>query len=144
MSKDLIRNNFFKSPISSFFNEGFEKEFKWLSTFSKEFDKILNGRCDFEEKEDSYEIEIDVPGVKKDEIEISLKNDILTINWNRKTEKKKGQGKGFYERSEGSFSRSFSVDGADEKGITAELKDGVLKIVVPKLEEAKPKKIEIK
>jgi len=141
--KDLVRHDFFNDTLSSFLDQGF-KGFKWLSNFSKEFDKILNGKCDFEEKDDSYVIELEVPGVKKDEIEINLKNDVLTINWSRKSEKKKGLGKGFYERSEGSFSRSFSVDGADDKNITAELKDGVLKIVVPKLETAKAKKIEIK
>ncbi|HOJ62946.1 MAG TPA: Hsp20 family protein [Spirochaetota bacterium] len=144
MSRDLVKHDFFNDAISSFFDEGW-KGFKWLSRFSKEFDKILNGRCDFEEKDDSYLIELEVPGVKKDEIEITLKNEVLTINWSRKSEKKKGLGsKGVYERSEGSFSRSFSVEGADEKGISAELKDGVLKIVVPKVEGAKAKKIEIK
>lgn len=144
MSKDLVKNDFFRDTLSSFFDEGFGR-FKWLSFMPKDFEKILNGKCDFEETDNEYLIELEVPGVKKEEIEISLKNDVLKIEWNRKSEKKnQSSKKGYYERREGSFSRSFLVEGANEKEINAELKDGVLKIVVPKLEKVKAKKIEIK
>ena len=90
-------------------------------------------------------VELEVPGVKKDEIDLSLKNDILTISWKRTKEDKKEEAKSSrYEKSEGSFSRIFNVEGAEIEKINASLKDGVLKIIIPKNEEAKSKKIEIK
>lgn len=141
MRKDLqLFKNFWKET-PSIFDIDFSWPFKNLST---EFDKILNGRSDFEELDDKYIIEIEVPGVKKDEINISLKDDVITVSWKREREKKEGIKNIRYERSMGSFTRSFSVEGADANNIKAELKNGVLKIVVPKLEHAKAKQIEIK
>ncbi len=142
MRKDLALFNDFWDEVPSLFEKGRNALF---SGFSNEFDKILNGKCDFEELDDRYHVELEVPGVKKDEINLSLKNDILTISWNRKREEKKEKSKRkSYERSEGSFTRSFNVDSADPEKINASLKDGVLKIELPKHENAKPKKIEIK
>ena len=141
MRKDLTLFNDFWDDMPSLFDKGR----KLFSGFSNEFDKILNGKCDFEELNDKYRVELEVPGVKKDEIDLSLKNDILTISWSRKREEKNEKSKRrHYERSEGSFTRSFNVDGADPDKIEANLKDGLLKIVLPKHENAKSKKIEIK
>ena len=141
MRKDLTLFNDFWEDMPSLFDKGR----KLFSGFTNEFDKILNGKCDFEELDDKYLVELEVPGVKKDEINISLKNDILTISWSRKREENKEESKRrSYERSEGSFTRSFNVDGADPNKIEAGLKDGLLRIVLPKQENAKPKKIEIK
>lgn len=141
MRKDLqIFKNFWKDTPSIFDND-FNLPFKGFTT---EFDKILNGRSDFEELDDKYIIELEVPGVKKDEIEIALKNDIITISWKREREKKNGLKNIKYERSVGSFTRSFAVEGADSDKVTAELKNGVLKITIPKLEQAKAKQIKIK
>ncbi|HPO49653.1 MAG TPA: Hsp20/alpha crystallin family protein [Spirochaetota bacterium] len=114
-----------------------------LFKFNREFEKILNGRSDFEEDNDKYTVELEIPGVKKEEVEITLKNDVLTIGWSRKKENKKTFGKSIYERAEGSFSRSFDVEGADSKKIEAELKNGVLKVVVAKREDFKPFSIKI-
>jgi len=60
-----------------------------------------------------------------------------------KKENRSGKGKSRYERSEGSFTRSFDVEGSDAEKIEAELKNGILKITLPKHEMSKPKKIEI-
>jgi len=142
MSNDLKLFNDFWNDVPSLFDWDKNRLFRGISG---EFDKILNGKCDFEELEDKYIVEAEVPGVKKDEIEISLKNENLTISWNRKREKKEGLLKGTkYERSEGSFTRSFNVEGAEADKISAELKNGILKITAPKHEKAKPKHIEIK
>lgn len=137
MLNELVKNDFLDN-LPAFF--GTRDLFKG---FDSEFDKILNGKCDFEETEDKYTIELEVPGVKKDEIGINLKNDILTISWSRKKENKTGKGKSRYERSEGSFTRNFDVEGANPEKIEAELKNGVLKVVLNKNEYVKPKKIEI-
>jgi len=142
MSKDLKLFTDFWNDVPSLFDWDKNKLFRGIYG---EFDKILNGKCDFEEMEDKYIVELEVPGVKKDEIQISLKNENLTISWNRKREKKEGLLKDTkYERSEGNFTRSFSVEGAESDKISAELKNGILKITVPKHEKAKPKHIEIK
>jgi HSP20 family protein len=140
MNKDLTLFKDFWSDFPSIF----EKRKNLFPTFSTEYEKILNGKCDFEELEDKYLVELEVPGVKKDEINMALKNDILTISWKRSKEVKNEKTKtSRYERSEGSFTRSFNVEGADAEKIEATLKDGVLKIMLPKDEKIKPKKIEI-
>jgi HSP20 family protein len=137
MSNQLITRDFWDT-IPAFFET--KDIFKG---FDPDFNKILNGKCDFDETDEKYEIDLEVPGVKKDEINLNLKNEVLTISWSSKKEKKSGKGKSKYERSEGSFTRSFEVEGADAEKIQAELKNGILKIVLPKHENSKPKKIEI-
>lgn len=138
-NKSLARLNDFWRDIPSIFDDGLFK-----ISYPKEFSKILNGKCDFEEHEDKYVVELEVPGVEKDEIKVSLKNDYLTINWNRKKEKKSDAKNARYERSEGSFTRTFYVEGADQEKIEAELKNGVLRLVLPKNENSKAKQITIK
>ena len=147
MSNNLIKRDFWDTiPKWDTAWDNFPDFFRsknLFKGFDNEFEKILNGKCDFEETDDRYVIELEVPGVKKDEINISLKNEVLTISWSSKKENKGGKGKSRYERSEGSFTRSFDVEGSDAGKIDAELKNGVLKITLPKHEMSKPKKIEI-
>ena len=140
MTKELIRLNNFFNDLPSIFNDD------WYINFPEDYTKVLNGRCDFEEDNEKYSLEMEVPGVKKDEINISLKNDNLTISWKRTRENKdeKSEKRRIYERSEGSFKRNFFVENIDLEKVNAELKDGVLKIILPKKEAAKPKEIEIK
>jgi HSP20 family protein len=115
-----------------------------LSPFRHGFEAIMNGKCDFEEREDGYDIALEVPGVKKDEISINLQDDTLRIHWSRTREKKEGILKRkTLERSEGSFVRSFLVEGADPDQITADLDAGVLRVHLPKKEGSKPKNITI-
>lgn len=142
MSKDVaLFNNFFNDLPSlnswedSFFGKGFPSEFS----------KIMNGKCDFEETDDEYKIDLELPGVKKEEVSIDLKNDVLNISWKRTRESKKGLlKKKNYERSEGSFSRSFHVQGVDSEKVDASLKDGVLSITLKKNDSEKAKQIQIK
>jgi len=148
MSNNLIKRNFFdtipkwetslQDALPGFF--GNRNLFKG---FDPGFEKILNGKCDFEETDYRYVVELEVPGVKKDEININLKNEVLTVSWYSKKESKNGKGKSRYERNEGSFTRSFDVEGSDAEKIEAELKNGILKITLPKHEMSKPKKIQI-
>jgi HSP20 family protein len=140
MTKELIHlNNLFNA-----FPRVFDEE--WITDFPAEYSKALNGRCDFEEDGEKYSIELEVPGVKKEEININLKNDNLTVSWKRVRENKEEneKKKKVYERSEGSFTRNFFVENVDSEKVAAELKDGVLKLTLPKKESAKPKEIEIK
>jgi HSP20 family protein len=93
-----------------------------------------------------YIIEVDLPGVKKEDIEISVEDGILTIRGERKLEKKEEAEN--YTRIEsffGRFERAFKLPAdADSENIEAKYEDGVLKIFIPKKQKDSGKKIEIK
>ena len=98
-------------------------------------------RADIRDTGDAYELEADLPGVKKEDIKVDLDNNYLTISAERHAEKDEKDKKGNYvrrERSYGSYSRSFDVTGVQTEQITAEYTDGVLKLHLPKKQEALP------
>ena len=100
------------------------------------------------EGEYAYHVELDLPGIKKEDIEITTEDNVLTISGERKM-KEEVKEDDYYkvESAYGKFSRSFTLpEKIDVENIHAESKDGVLEVVIPKLkeEETKPKKIEIK
>lgn len=97
------------------------------------------------EKEDTFIVKADLPGMKKEEIDISVVGDTLTIKGERKTESEvKEEDYHFCERSYGSFMRSITLPTTvDVKKIKASYEDGVLEISLPKAPEVKPKKVEI-
>ena len=100
---------------------------------------------DVKENKDGYVFRADLPGVKEDDLEIALTGNRLTISGKREQEKHE-QGDTYYasERSYGSFSRAFTLpDGTDGENVKAELKNGVLQVVVPKKPEVQPRKIAI-
>ncbi len=107
------------------------------------FVPVVNTR----EGEFAYHIDVDLPGVKKDDIKVDIHKDILTISGERKT-KEEVKEEDYYkvETSFGKFSRSFTLpDSADIEHIEACSNDGVLEVIVPKLDKEKSKKsIEIK
>ncbi|ATB35296.1 heat-shock protein Hsp20 [Cystobacter fuscus] len=102
----------------------------------------------FEVKEtkDSYVFKADLPGVKQEDLNISLTGNRLTLSGQRNEEKRdEGETHYVHERGFGSFSRSFSLpEGIDAEHVQAELKDGVLNVVVPKKPEVQPKRILVK
>jgi len=100
---------------------------------------------DIKEEKDCFLVIADVPGVKKEEIDISLENHVLTLKGKRQFEKKEQhQGYTRRERTQGQFYRRFSLpQTADDAKITARYTHGVLEIRIPKREAATEKKIEI-
>jgi HSP20 family protein len=91
-------------------------------------------------------IHAEVPGLKKEDIDIRVENNILTIR-GKKERKEEVKEEGYFrsERSYGSFTRSFSLPNTVEVSkIAADYKDGVLSLRLPKAEEAKPRQIEVK
>jgi len=98
----------------------------------------------FEEK-DNLIARAEIPGMKKDEIEITLHDDLLCISGERKIERKAGASENYRcERFEGRFSRSFVLPSkVNVDQITANYTDGVLTVTLPKAEEAKPKQIPV-
>ena len=100
---------------------------------------------DVKENKDGYVFRADLPGVKEEDLEISLTGNRLAISGKREQEKRE-QGETYYasERSYGSFSRAFTLpDGTDGENVRADLKNGVLQVVVPKKPEVQPRKITI-
>ena len=88
---------------------------------------------------DSFELDADLPGFRKEDISLSIENDCLTISAERKLEKgDKAPNFVKRERFYGSFSRSFDLKGIDVDKITAAYTDGVLKLTLPKVAEEVP------
>ena len=100
---------------------------------------------DITESENEYNIKADIPGMKKEDIKISLEDNTLIRGRARKEEKEeKGTKVIKKEKSFGSFMRTFALPhSVDAKGIKASYKEGVLNITVPKSEESKPREIKI-
>jgi len=98
-------------------------------------------KTDVRETENSFEVDMDLPGFKKDEVNLELKDGYLTVSADKALDKDKKDNEGRYIRQErwsGSCSRSFYVgEDITEEDIKAEFKHGLLKLFVPK-KEAKP------
>jgi HSP20 family protein len=98
------------------------------------------------EDQEAVRITAELPGMQQKDVKLSVKDGVLTIRGERefKDEQKKND---YYriERSYGTFARSFTLPTqVDAEKIHANMKDGVLEVMIPKKEEAKPKEIEIK
>jgi len=102
---------------------------------------------DVREDADHIYVEADLPGFKKDDVDITLENQTLTITAERKDESKQGGPKGemlLNERRYRRFQRSFTLPPTvDESTVNAKLADGILTIVLNKREETKPRKIQV-
>jgi|SRR5689334_3996622 len=153
MSSMIRRNrNFFPSFSSLWddddsFNRGM---INWgTSNFSSS--ETTLPAVNIKETENSYEVEMAAPGMKKQDFKIELDNNILTISSEKSEESHEDDGKGRYSRREfsyQSFQRSFTLpkEVVDEDKIEARYRDGVLQLSIPKKEKAKqkpPRKIEI-
>ena len=101
---------------------------------------------DITEDEKEYLIKAELPETKKENVRLTVENDVLAISGERKFEKEEN-GKKYHriERAYGSFVRSFSLpEDSDGSKVSADYKEGVLYVHLPKSEKAKPKAIEIK
>lgn len=102
--------------------------------------------CDIYETEKEVVVKAELPGLKKEEVNVSIENNVLTIHGERKFEEEtKKDNYHRVERTYGEFMRSFTLPTfVDAARIGAEFKDGILMLTLPKREEAKPKQIEVK
>lgn len=101
---------------------------------------------DITEDEKEFVIKAELPGLKREEVKVTLEEGVLSISGERKTEKEE-KNKKFHrvERSYGSFLRSFTLpEGADASKVKAEFTDGVLNVHVGKAPKAEPKTVEVK
>jgi len=102
-------------------------------------------RADVYETEENVFVVVDMPGVNEENIDITLENNILTINGNTTLESPADYSLAFAEFEPGDFERSFRItDRINREGIQANYKDGVLRLTLPKAEEAKARKISVK
>lgn len=137
-----------------------------LSTLQEEIDRLFNGffparsmeqdeprraamwtpRTDLIETPEAYRIELDVPGIERDAIHINFQDDRLTVSGERSSEvKEEDEERVRVERMFGSFFRSFTLPSTvNADKIAAKHENGVLTITVPKAEESKPRRIQIK
>ena len=123
-------------------NTGFENFYNMLDDFFS--DGMMSSRnllrdtfkIDIEEKENEYRIEAELPGIQKDEVNLSVEGDNLCISVNR-TEEVNADGKNYIhrERRASSMSRRVRLAEANLDGISAKLEDGVLAVTVPKDEK---------
>jgi HSP20 family protein len=100
---------------------------------------------DVVETDEEFQIRAELPGVEKNDVKLSVENGVLLISGHREQEKEE-KGKRYHkiERAYGSFARSFTMpDVVDEQKVTAEFKNGVLTVQLPKSEKARPKSIEV-
>ena len=94
-------------------------------------------RVDIHDDGDHYTLEAELPGVSEDQISLTVENDTLTIAADMLAERKNE--KAYYsERRVGHVSRSFSLDGIDDEHITADYKNGILYVTLPKTQPAEP------
>jgi len=101
---------------------------------------------DIRESDDALTLFVEIPGLSKDDVSITLEKNVLTISGERKFEKDvEKESYHRIERAYGSFSRSFSLPANVQTAkVDASFVDGVLTVTLPKSEEAKPRQIEIK
>ena len=124
------------------FNRFFEGFGNGLGAVEEHFTPAI----DIRETDDAYIVEADVPGMKKEDVQIEVTDDVLTIRGERKDEHEEKR-KDYHriERQYGGFRRSISVPGEiKHDAVKAKFDDGVLRITLPKREDAKPRRIEVK
>jgi HSP20 family protein len=124
----------FDEPLVNFLREG-------MNTNADEWKPLL----DVVETKDGISLKMDVPGVKQEDINISIEDNMLTVKGERKNESEVSE-EGFtrFERSYGAYQRSVALPPTvDTDQVKATYKDGVLEIQLPKKEEARPKAIKV-
>lgn len=120
----------------------------WQATedFFRPLMEMVNApmRTNVKETEGAYLFDAELPGYEPNEIDLSVQDGMMTIAAEHKEEKEGDEGGTYVSRS---VRRSFSVEGVDEENISAEYKNGVLRVMLPKVQEPEapqPRKIEIK
>ena len=136
----ISRRNNWSTGVDRFFDEFFKDPF---------FDKVSSIaapiKADVKETEKEYIIEAELPGVNKEDIIVDLQDNVLTLGVDLKQEKdEEDDGYIYKERQTSSCRRSFTVHNIDNENVKASYKDGILSIVLSKVEpETKNRKIEI-
>ena len=134
-------DNFFDDFLSRRWPRLFDWNFPSMTAMEKSLPKV-----DIIDHDSELEVQAALPGVKKDDLEVSVNNQTITIRTTTKKEEKKEEGKYFRrEIAHGEYRRTLSLpDYVDSDHAKASFKDGILKVTIPKTEKGKRKSIEIK
>ena len=132
-----FRRNNLASPVS-LFDDDFFRPFFGAPAVRENF------RVSVRDAADHYELEAELPGVQRDQLNVDVENGVLTISAEWKQESNSNDGYVMNERRYGKMQRSFNIDGVDESAITAAYTDGILRLNLPKKAEvSNTRKIEI-
>lgn len=128
-----------ENPMLPFFNSGLAR------MLSQNQQEGWQPAIDISDEKDHYLVKADLPGLKKEDIKISVEDNILTIRGERRHEAEKKE-KNYYrlERSYGAFERRLTLGDVKSEAISAKYLDGVLEVSIPKAESAKPRQIDVK
>jgi|SaaInl8_200m_RNA_FD_contig_21_1617736_length_672_multi_6_in_0_out_0_1 HSP20 family protein len=119
----------YTSLTNTFFNDDFFRNFFSSAVTAPQMN------IDVKDEKDKYVIEAELPGVKKEDINIDIDNGVLTLSTKVQNEKNEDNDNYVYrERRYGSLSRSFSLDNIDDENIKAKYEDGILVVELPKKE----------
>jgi HSP20 family protein len=134
-----MRNGLIRRPTTSILDDFFNDEFFLPSVNS-------NSHLDVYQEDNKYVVEVDLPGYKKEEINMSFNNDLLTIKAEHNEESKEDTKKYIYRsRSQSMFTRQIRFSNIDHESIDAKFEEGVLKVILPiKGESEVVKRIEVK
>ena len=143
----MLPSIFGENLFDDFFSDPFEMMVPTRNALYGKHGKNLM-KTDVRETENSYELDIDLPGFKKEDIHVDIADDRLTVSAERHSNYEDKDKKGNYlrcERSYGSYARSFDISGIDATGIKAAYADGVLRVTLPKQKEvpASSRRLEI-
>jgi HSP20 family protein len=107
--------------------------------------RVFLPNADISETDDALNVVLEMPGVEKNSVEVRVEDGVLKIDGRLDFSKYQGLQPLYTEYNVGHYSRSFQLSNKiDQNKIGAELKDGVLSLVLPKVEEAKPRTIQVK
>lgn len=133
----MLPSVFGESLFDDFMNFPFEKEFfgRRNSLYGKHAQNVM--KTDIKESDAAYEMDIDLPGFKKEDVSAKLENGYLTISASKGVDKEEKNDEGVYirrERYTGECSRTFYIgEAVKQEDIKARFEDGILKVTVPKV-----------
>ncbi len=134
-------------PFRSFkpLHGDFDRLFNEFAKGPESESTVWSPYVDVYETENGYILKAEIPGINREDIKLDINKNTLTLKGEKKFEEKVERDKYIrVERRYGTFSRSFTLsDKVDKENISANYKDGVLEITMPKKEEAKPKEIKV-
>ena len=149
-----------RSNRPSFLSSGFDSFDREFERISREMDRLASSRrildydascdfsplCDVDESDQDFVVTMDVPGMKADDIHINVVGNSVRVSGERHQEKEKKEANHYrMERSYGKFNRSFSLpENVDPDQIEANYDSGVLSLKIPKSEEIKARKVQVK
>lgn len=142
------RNNNLQEPMDEFdrLQDEINKLFDWTYPSNRGlFDRSLSPAVDVVETSDEIVLTCDLPGVNRDDLDLSISRNVITIKGEKKGEQKKEGSRTFRKETwSGSFQRTLSLpETVDPDKVEASMKDGVLTVKIAKREEVKPRQISV-